>query len=161
RQPLFPLPGERRTLCWVGHLQVSGFLICSIIGLSILPAGRAIVLSYTMPLWAVPIGLFLWPEPMGRGQLIGAIIGFAGLVPCITPSLADWSSPRILGGNAMLLLAAVLWAVGSCLYRRVAWRTPFWSQIFWQLAVSVVPVGALVALRWETGPVLWSPRLIA
>ena len=58
-QPLLPARGERLLLFWVGQLQVAGFLICSIIGLAILPAGRAIVLAYTMPLWAIPIGLFL------------------------------------------------------------------------------------------------------
>jgi len=58
RQPLLPARGERLTLFWVGQLQIAGFLICSIIGLAILPAGRAIVLAYTMPLWAIPIGLF-------------------------------------------------------------------------------------------------------
>jgi len=59
RQALLPTRGERLTLFWVGQLQVADFLICSIIGLAILPAGRAIVLAYTMPLWAIPIGLFL------------------------------------------------------------------------------------------------------
>jgi hypothetical protein len=29
----------------------------------------------------------------------------------------------------------------SCLYRRFSWRSPFWVQTFWQLAVSIVPVG--------------------
>jgi drug/metabolite transporter (DMT)-like permease len=72
RQPLLPARGERLTLFWVGQLQIAGFLICSIIGLAILPAGRAIVLAYTMPLWAIPIGLFLWPEPLDRAQLIGS-----------------------------------------------------------------------------------------
>ena len=38
-------------------------------------------------------------------------------------------------------LAAILWALGSCLYRRFSWRSPFWVQTFWQLAVSIVPVG--------------------
>src|SRR5262249_36636742 len=57
RQPLLPVRGERLFLFWVGELQVAGFLICSIIGLAILPAGRAIVLAFTMPLWAIPIGL--------------------------------------------------------------------------------------------------------
>ena len=52
-KPLLPARGERLTLFWVGQLQVAGFLICSIIGLAILPAGRAIVLAYTMPLWAL------------------------------------------------------------------------------------------------------------
>ena len=144
RQPLLPARGERLTLFWVGQLQVAGFLICSIIGLAILPAGRAIVLAYTMPLWAIPIGLFLWPEPLDRAQLIGAAIGFAGLVLFMNPGLVDWGNGHILAGNALLLLAAILWALGSCLYRRFSWRSPFWVQTFWQLAVSIVPVGVIV-----------------
>src|ERR1700720_1180442 len=63
-QPLLPARGERSTLFWVGQL--------SIIGLAILPAGQAIVLAYTMPLWAIPIGLFFVagtarPGPAHRG----------------------------------------------------------------------------------------------
>ena len=160
RQPLVPPPGERLVLFWVGELQVAGFLVCSIIGLSILPAGRAIVLAYTMPLWAIPIGLFIWPEPLGRAQLAGATIGFAGLVLFMNPGLVDWGDPRILLGNALLLLAAILWALGSCLYRRHVYRSPFWVQTFWQLAVSLVPVGAVVAMTGP-GPIRWSPVLVA
>jgi drug/metabolite transporter (DMT)-like permease len=110
RQPLLPVRGERLGLFWVGQLQVAGFLIFSIIGLAILPAGRAIVLAYTMPLWAIPIGLFLWPEPLGRHQLTGAAVGFAGLVLFMNPGLVDWRSARVLAGNALLLLAALAWA---------------------------------------------------
>jgi drug/metabolite transporter (DMT)-like permease len=55
-EPLWPARGERLGIAWVGLLQVAGFLICGIIGLAIVPAGRAIVLAFTMPLWAIPIG---------------------------------------------------------------------------------------------------------
>jgi drug/metabolite transporter (DMT)-like permease len=161
RQPLLPVRGERSSLFWVGQLQVAGFLICSIIGLAIVPAGRAIVLAYTMPLWAIPIGLFLWPEPLGRAPLIGAAIGFAGLVLFMNPGLVNWGDGRVLAGNTLLLLAAILWAVGSCLYRRHSWRSPFWVQTFWQLAVSSAPVGAIVLTGAASGPVHWSPGLIA
>jgi len=142
-QSPLPLRGERLTLFWVGQGQIAGFLIFSIIGLSILPAGRAIVLAYTMPLWAIPIGLFLWPEPIGRKALVGAAIGFAGLALFMNPGLVDRSNPRILVGNGSLLCAAAAWALGSCLYRRRRWQSPFWTQTAWQLAVSVVPVAAL------------------
>ena len=160
RQPLLPMRGERLILFWVGELQVAGFLICSIIGLSILPAGRAIVLAYTMPLWAIPIGIFIWPEAHGRAQLIGAAIGFAGLLLFMNPGLVDWSDPRLLAGNGLLIAASILWALGSCLYRRRKFRSPFWVQTFWQLAVSVLPVAAIVI---ATGPssVHWSPTLLA
>ncbi|HEX5319823.1 MAG TPA: DMT family transporter [Stellaceae bacterium] len=143
-QGLAPLRGERWGLFWVGQAQVAGFLICSIIGLSIVPAGRAIVLAYTMPLWAIPIGIFLWPEPLGRKALIGAGIGFAGLVLFMNPGLVDWTDPRVLAGNALLLAAAILWALGSCFYRRRRWRSPFWVQTFWQLLVSLIPAAAIV-----------------
>jgi drug/metabolite transporter (DMT)-like permease len=161
RQPLLPVRGERLGLFWVGQLQVAGFLICSIIGLAMVPAGRAIVLAYTMPLWAIPMGLFLWPESLGRSQFIGAAIGFAGLVLFMNPGLVDWGNLRILAGNILLLLAAILWALGSCLYRRHSWRSPFWVQTFWQLTVSIVPVGAIVLTGAAGGPVHWSPRLVA
>lgn len=160
-QPLLPTRGERSGLFWVGQLQVAGFLICSIIGLAIVPAGRAIVLAYTMPLWAIPIGLFLWPESIGRAQLAGATVGFAGLVLFMNPGLIDWGNLRILAGNGLLLLAAMSWALGACLYRRRSWRSPFWVQTSWQLAVSVVPVGALVLAGSAAGPVHWSPGLAA
>jgi len=119
------------------------------------------VLAYTMPLWAIPIGLFLWPEPLDRAQLIGAAIGFAGLVLFMNPGLVDWGNGHILAGNALLLLASILWALGSCLYRRFSWRSPFWVQTFWQLAVSIVPVGAIVLIEAPGGPVHWSPELVA
>jgi drug/metabolite transporter (DMT)-like permease len=161
RQPLLPVRGDRLGLFWIGELQVAGFLICSIIGLKLLPAGRAIVLAYTMPLWAIPIGLFLWPEPIGRFQLAGAAIGFAGLALFMQPGLVDWENGHVLLGNTLLLLAAILWALGSCLYRRYSWRSPFWAQTFWQLAVSIPPVVLMVPSDVTGGPVRWSPALIA
>jgi drug/metabolite transporter (DMT)-like permease len=160
RQPLVPAPGERLGLFWVGQLQVAGFLVCSIIGLSIMPAGRAIVLAYTMPLWVIPIGRFVWPEPQGRNQLLGAAIGFAGLVLFMNPGLVDWQNPQALSGNGLLLLAAILWALGACLYRRRRWRSSFWVQTFWQLAGATPPV-ALAALIAGTGSARWSLPVIA
>src|SRR5204863_3152135 len=92
RVPLLPIPGERLGLFWVGQLQVAGFLIFAIIGLAIEAPGRAIVLAYTFSLWAIPIGILLGVERLGRFHLIGAAIGFAGLVLFMNPGLGDWSS---------------------------------------------------------------------
>jgi drug/metabolite transporter (DMT)-like permease len=162
RAPLLPGRGERLALFWVGLLQVAGFLIFSILGLAIVPAGRAIVLAYTMPLWAIPIGLWLWPEALSRRQLAGAAVGFAGLVLFMSPGLVDWTDRRLLAGNGLLLLAAICWALGSCLYRnRGAWRAPFWTQTLWQLAVSAVPIAAIALPAAAREPIRWSPALLA
>jgi drug/metabolite transporter (DMT)-like permease len=161
RAPLLPVAGERLGLFLVGQLQIAGFLICSIVGLAIVPAGRAIVLAYTMPLWAIPIELWLGTEGRRPLQLAGAAVGFAGILLFLNPGLVDWRDPRILGGNAMLLLAAIAWAGGSILYRQRRWRSTFWAQTFWQLAVSTVVI-AIIALPSATGqPVHWSAGFLA
>ncbi len=159
--PLLPVKGERLGLFVVGQLQVAGFLLAAIIGLAIVPAGRAIVLAYTMPLWAIPIEFWLRAEPLGRLQLAGAAVGFSGLLLFMNPGLVDWTNGRVLAGNAMLLVAAICWALGSILYRRRVWRSPFWAQTFWQIAVSTVAI-VIVALPGALSrPIHWSAGLIA
>jgi drug/metabolite transporter (DMT)-like permease len=160
RVPLLPIPGERLGLFWVGQLQVTAFLVFAIIGLSIEAAGRAIVLAYTFSLWAIPIGLLLGVERLGRFHLIGAAIGFAGLVLFMNPGLVDWTSGRALLGNAFLLLSAMSWAFGSCLYRRRVWRTPFWTQTFWQLLVSAPVVLAFAVPQLQDATIHWSASLV-
>ena len=161
RQPMRVLPPERRAFFWIGQFQVAGFLIFSIIGLAIVPPGRAIVLAYTMPLWAVPLGRWLIRERLSRLQLAGAAIGFAGLLLFMNPGLVDWSDRRAVAGNCCLLLAAICWAAGSCLYRRRMWRSSFWSQTFEQLlgGAATIVVAALAAMPdWS---VRWTPAFVA
>ena len=80
----------------------------------------------------------------------------------MNPGLVDWTSGWVLAGNAFLLLSAFAWALGSCLYRRRVWRSPFWVQTLWQLAVSIIPVAAVVmAAPDQAGPVHWSTALVA
>ena len=161
RRPLLPAPRERLALFWVGLLQVTGFVVFSIIGLAIVPPGRAIVLAYTMPLWAIPITLGLTRELPSASKLAGAAVGFAGLVVFMNPTLVDWTDPREVAGNLLLLLAAICWAAGSCLYGRRLWRSDFWAQTFWQLAVGAVTIGLPAAVLVPDWSVRWTPNFTA
>jgi drug/metabolite transporter (DMT)-like permease len=158
--PLLPRRDERLGQLIVGLLQVAGFMIFSIIGLSILPAGRAIVLAYTMPLWAIPIELCFARDRPRRGQLVGAAVGLSGLLLFMNPGLVNWDDPRVPAGNAILLLAAASWALGSVLYRRQAWRSSFWTQTFWQVLVSTPVIAAIAAPLNFGAPIRWTPTLI-
>ena len=79
----------------------------------------------------------------------------------MNPGLVDWGSRRALAGNGLLLLAAIAWALGSCLYRRHTWRSSFWVQTFWQLAVSSIVVAAIALPSAVGQPIRWSPGLVA
>jgi drug/metabolite transporter (DMT)-like permease len=161
RRPLLPVPTERLALFWVGLFQVTGFLVFSIIGLAIVAPGRAIVLAYTMPLWAVPLGLGWSREMPSQSKLAGVTVGFAGLILFMNPALVDWADLRQVAGNLFLLLAAICWAVGSCLYGRRLWRSSFWAQTFWQLAVGAVMIVAPAVFLEPDWSVQWTPGFVA
>ena len=161
RRPLLPVPTERLALFWVGLFQVTGFIVFSIIGLAIVAPGRAIVLAYTMPLWAIPLGLGLSLEAPSPGKLAGATVGFTGLMVFMNPALVDWADLREVAGNLLLLLAAICWAFGSCLYGRRTWRSNFWAQTFWQLAVGAVTIVTPAVLLESDWSVQWTPGFTA
>ena len=160
-RPLLPVPTERLALFWVGLFQVTGFLVFSIIGLAIVAPGRAIELAYTMPLWAVLLGLGWSREVLSLSKLAGATFGFAGLILFMNPALVDWTDQREVAGNLFLVLAAICWAVGSCLYGRRLWRSSFWAQTFWQLAVGAVTIAAPAAVLEPDWSVQWTTGFVA
>jgi drug/metabolite transporter (DMT)-like permease len=161
RHSLLPVATERFSLFWIGLYQVTGFLVLSIIGLAIVAPGRAIVLAYTMPLWAIPLGLGLSREVMSASKLAGATVGFAGLIVFMNPALVDWTDLREVTGNLFLLLAAVCWAIGSCLYARRQWRSSFWAQTFWQLSVGALTILVPAAILEPDWSVQWTPGFLA
>jgi hypothetical protein len=79
RQKLMPYRGERLSLFWVGELQVAGFMICSIIGLSILPAGRAAFMD---------AGALRTSRPVGKARRSRTLPG-----PAIIPLVCAETSP--------------------------------------------------------------------
>jgi len=161
RRPFLPVPRERLALFWVGLFQVTGFVVFGIIGLAIVAPGRAIVLAYTMPLWAIPLGLALSREMRSAGKLAGAAVGFAGLVVFMNPALVDWTDPREIAGNLFLLLAAICWAAGSVLYAHRPWRSDFWAQTFWQLAAGAVTIVVPAMILEADWSVRWTPGFAA
>ena len=161
RRPLLPVPTERLALFWVGLFQVTGFIVFSIIGLAIVAPGRAIVLAYTMPLWAIPLGLGLSREVLSPSKLAGATVGFAGLIVFMNPALVDWTDLREVTGNLFLLLAGICWAIGSCLYGRRPWRSSFWAQTFWQLAAGALMIVVPAAIIEPDWSVQWTPGFVA
>src|SRR3954464_15134001 len=65
RRPLLPPRDERAPLAFIGLCQVALMLGLAAIGLQFVSSGRAVVLGYTFPLWAIPIGAVMLGERIG------------------------------------------------------------------------------------------------
>jgi drug/metabolite transporter (DMT)-like permease len=130
------------------------------IGIQFVPAGRAIVLGYTTPLWVIPAARLFLGEPITRYHLAGGAVALAGLAIMFNPASFAWSDGRALLGNGLLLLAAACWAVSIVYVRAHRWiSTPF-QLVFWE-ALLASGLLALLALCFEGVPRIgWTPRLM-
>ncbi len=80
-----------------GLLAIAGASALMIIALVSAPAGRSSILTYTLPLWVVPIMAWVTATLPTRRELVGLVLGLGGLVLLLNPLAMDWSSDRCPG----------------------------------------------------------------
>lgn len=143
----------------LGIMQFALFVTLINVGLTEVNAGRAALLSYTTPLWVTPGAFFFLKEPVSRLKLVGAGIGLCGLLVLFNPLGFDWSDTSVVKGNAILLAAALVWAISILHIRQHRWKGSVLELAPWQIIVALMIV---VPYAWfsTTRPVIWSTELI-
>jgi drug/metabolite transporter (DMT)-like permease len=137
----------------VSLFHMTAFAVLMTVGLKYVPAGRAIVLGYTTPLWVAPAACILLKEPMPLLRLFGMGLGVAGLLALFDPGRFDWRSTEAVAGNGFILLAALCWSVSIVYTRAHRWvGTPF-QLIVWQTMLSAIVLAGL-AFAFEGTPKL-------
>ena len=129
---------ERGPLVLCALFNVVGWHLCSAYGLSLMPAGRAAIVAFTMPLWASLLGSLVLGEALTRSKLIGLALGMAGLAVLIGPDLVDLGAAP--PGAQVIIVAAVSWAARTGAIKRFTWSVPTTSLVGWQLMVGAVPI---------------------
>jgi len=132
-----------------GSFAILGWMVFSAHGVSLMPAGRASIIAFTMPLWATIIAAWVLAERITASKIAGLMLGLAGLGVLIGPDLLILKRAPV--GALFMLLAAVSWALGTVLLKRIAWRLPTLSNVAWQLLLSAIPV-TLIAVLTEPFP---------
>lgn len=113
-----------------------------------LPSGHAAVIAFSMPLWAALIGWVVLREPVIWRQVVAILLGMVGLVLLMAEDLRNMGSAPL--GLALVLTAAVSWAIGTLVQKHTAWGMPLLSVTVWQLFLGALPILA-VALVTEAG----------
>jgi drug/metabolite transporter (DMT)-like permease len=156
-----PPPGDVPVVLTITLLHMVGFTVLTSYGLSVVPAGRSVVLAYTTPLWVTPGARLFLGEPLTARRTIGVVIGLIGLAALFNPLAFDWTQREAVLGNAAILVAALLWA-GSILHiRGHRWRSTPFDLLPWEILLStaiLVPVSLAVE---GVPPMAWTPSLLA
>lgn len=125
-------------------LNVTGWQVFSGLGLTMMPAGRASIIAFTMPLWASLLAAVLLGERLTRARMAGLGLGLAGMACLLVPDIARIAAAP--WGVLCMLAAAVSWAGGTVAVKRHRWSMDSVSLTGWQLLLGGVPVGVGMAL---------------
>jgi drug/metabolite transporter (DMT)-like permease len=113
-------------------------------GLLNMPAGRASIIAYTMPLWAAIYGWFIGSERVTGAIIAGLILGLVGIIVLIGPDIIILQSAPI--GAFCMFCASICWAFGTVLVKHFRWSMPVGVTTGWLLLIGSIPItiGALL-----------------
>ncbi len=121
-----------------------GWLMLSAYGVSLIGAGRAAIIAFTMPVWAAVFASWILGERFTLPKIFGLTLGVIGLGVLIGPDLVALGRAPL--GAMFMLGAALSWAFGTTLFKRFRWTAPIASNVGWQLLLSAVPMLVVAAL---------------
>ena len=141
----------------IGLTQVAGFMIFQTWALVEGGPGKTAVLIFTMPIWTL---LLAWPllgERVRGKQWLAAASTLAGLLMIIEP----WDMHASLFSKFLGLMAALCWASGTILIKRLRATTPvdLLTLTAWQMVLGAVPLVVLSLFVAEPAT-QWTPHYV-
>jgi drug/metabolite transporter (DMT)-like permease len=152
---------EVKPLLLATLLNVTGWYLLSAYGLIHMRAARAVIIAYTMPVWAVILGRIILKEPFSPARAIGLGLGLTGLAVLVVPGLRGVSISLL--GVSCILGSAISWAGGTIVMKYFRWSMSTLLLTGWQILIGGIPiaVGALI-LEPVTGlaQISWKALLV-
>lgn len=148
--PLLPRGASQwRSIVVLGLPNVMGWHGLSIIGVDHLPAGRAAILGFTMPVFTVLLSVLFY------GERFTSRLALAVTAVLIAIALLLWNEISTLAGSpvgiAWMQGAAFCWALGTVWMRRANLTLAPETLVIWMLGLSSLALG-LVASLLEPSP---------
>lgn len=110
-----------------------------ILGVKMLTSGRAAILGYTMPIWAVLFGLLFFGERVTRLAWLGIGFALAGALLLLSSELITLTGQPM--GSVLVLIAAAAWGYGTVMMKRSRLDMPTIVLTFWMLALTTIAMG--------------------
>jgi drug/metabolite transporter (DMT)-like permease len=148
RLPVAVPSGAWPRVALIALFNMTGWNVLAVYAIPLLESGRAAILGYTMPVWGVILGALVLQERFTARRAAGVALGMAGLVLLFLGEMQALGRSPL--GALLMVGAALSWAVGTVLMKRLPVAMPASSFTAWQLVLGGVPV-LLGALFLEQG----------
>jgi drug/metabolite transporter (DMT)-like permease len=148
RLPMRVPQGQWPRLVLISLLNFTAWNMLVAYAVPMMSSGRAAILAYTMPVWAVFFGLWVLNERLTPRRALGLVLGMAGMALLLWSEIAALERSPL--GALLIVAAAVLWGLGTVVMKRWPVNLPASSLTAWQMGIGAVPI-VLAALLLEEG----------
>ena len=138
--------------------NITSWFILIGFGVSMMGAGHAVIMAFTMPLFAAALGVVFLGEAMTRRRLAALALGAAGIAVLMSHDFSVVGAEPL--GFALTLAGAALWAVGVLIQKHTPWKIGVAALTGWQILLGSLPIAAVWLLLDEfayrgAGPEVW------
>jgi drug/metabolite transporter (DMT)-like permease len=140
-------PDQWPRLLLSAFLNVTTWMMAMGLALLWLPASEAVVIAYTMPVWASLLAWLILRERMSPRRILALLMAFAGIAALMGGNGIAASMAK-LPGIALVLTGAFAFALGTIAAKRLPVALPLIASSALQIGLGSVPV-ALAGLLFE------------
>ena len=131
--------------------NIVGWNLFVVYGIGLLPSGRAALLGYTMPLWSAVLSVWLLDERLTARRAASLLLGMGGVAVLLGADVAGMA--KAANGVALMLGAAVSWALGVVLLKRFALPVATAPLTGWMMLAGGAPIACAALVlehdRWH------------
>lgn len=155
---LAPAGAEWRSIVTLALPNILGWHTLAIFGVAALASGRAAILGFTMPVWTVLLGALFFGERLTRRSAFAALAVAAAVALLLADEVAAMAGRPV--GVAVMLGAALSWAIGTLMMRRARLTLPVEALTVWMMALTAAALWLLAAAfeprpHWHFSPRMW------
>jgi drug/metabolite transporter (DMT)-like permease len=136
--------GQRLRLALLAFFNITCWNLLVAYGISMIPSGRAAILAYMMPAWAIPLSIWFLRERVTGAKLAGLVMGLGALALLLGEGFAALGAAPL--GSLLVLGASVSWALGTVLQKRLPMSMAAGPYTAWIMLIGGIPIfiGALI-----------------
>lgn len=150
KQQKAPIWLTRKQFISVFYLCIPNMLLlqlCMVIGIKAMESsGRAAILCYTMPVWAVLAGLLFYRDNLSARAWSSVFLALSGALLLLATEFSSLSGQPF--GTGVILFGAVAWGCGTVFLKRNTLGLPTISITFWMMVMGT-SIMLLLALLFE------------
>ena len=138
REPMAVPRGLRGRLALISFFAITCWHMLTAYGLGFVGGGRAAIVAFTMPVWAMLLSVAFLGERLDLRRVLALACGMGGIGFLVGSDFYTLGSSPV--GTFLILAAAMCWGIGTVGVKAFDWRIGAIALSGWMMVIGGLPI---------------------